>query len=222
MNTKKKILNAFAGVGGNRKRWQNVEVTAVELNEDIANVYKELYPDDEVIVGDAHEFIRQNYDKYDLIWSSVPCQSHSQIRYNIGFRANRKYAKVEAIYPDMMLYQEIIFLKHFATGLWVVENVRPYYEPLIPATLSGGHLWRSNFKITDIEHGNRNHGGTVETLQQRKEIDLSRFNIANKRQILRNAVEPEVGAHILSCAFSTEPTPAYNFGLFDNVSKNTA
>jgi DNA (cytosine-5)-methyltransferase 1 len=87
----------------------------------------------------------------------------------------------------------------------------------------GGHLWWSNFKITDIEHGNRNHrGGTVETLQQRKEIDLSRFNIANKRQILRNAVEPEVGAHILSCAFSTEPTPAYDFGLFDYVSKNSA
>jgi DNA (cytosine-5)-methyltransferase 1 len=222
MNDKKKILNAYAGVGGNRLLWQNVDVTAIELDKNIAEVYQDLYPNDEVITTDAHEFIKQNFDKYDLIWSSPPCQSHSQIRYNIGFRADRKYKKVEPIYPDMTLYQEIIFLKHFAKGLWVVENVRPYYEPLIPATLSGGHLWWSNFKITDIEHGNRNHrGGTVESLQQRKMIDLSKYDITNKRQILRNAVEPEVGKHIFDCAFST-PTPATNFGLFETVSKNTA
>jgi DNA (cytosine-5)-methyltransferase 1 len=220
---KRKILNAYAGVGGNRSRWQNVEVTAIELNREIAEVYQQLYPNDTVIVGDAHEYIRQNYDKFDLIWTSPPCQSHSQIRYNIGFKANRKYAKVEAIYPDMKLYEEIIFLQHFASGLWVVENVRPYYEPLIPAKIVGGHLWWSNFNITEIKTGNRNHrGGTVESLQERKEIDLTKFDIQNKRQILRNAVEPELGAHIFNCAFSIEPTPLENFELFAELSKNTA
>ena len=37
----KKVLNLFAGIGGNRKHWKDVEVTAIEYNEEIANVYKE-------------------------------------------------------------------------------------------------------------------------------------------------------------------------------------
>jgi DNA (cytosine-5)-methyltransferase 1 len=196
-----KILNLYSGIGGNRKLWQNVEVTAVEYDKDIAMVYKDLFPNDEVLVMDAHEYLQENYMKYDFIWSSPPCQTHSQIRYNIGFVADRKYDKVKAVYPDMKLYQEIIFLDNYFNGLWVVENTIPFYTPLIPAKKSGGHLWWSNFRISNIQHGNRNHrGGTVETLQQRKLLDISKYNIQNKRQILRNCVEPEVGLHILNCA----------------------
>ena len=35
-------------------------------------------------------------------------------------------------YADMALYEEILFLKHNIKGGWVVENVKPYYTPLIP------------------------------------------------------------------------------------------
>ena len=52
----KKVLNLFAGIGGNRKHWKDVEVTAIEYNEEIANVYKQLHPNDNVIVADAHEY----------------------------------------------------------------------------------------------------------------------------------------------------------------------
>ena len=36
-------------------------------------------------------------------------------------------------FPDMKLYEEIIFLEHNFKGKYVVENVIPFYEPLIPA-----------------------------------------------------------------------------------------
>ena len=37
-----KVLNLYAGIGGNRKLWENVEVTAVEIEPDIATVYQEI------------------------------------------------------------------------------------------------------------------------------------------------------------------------------------
>jgi DNA (cytosine-5)-methyltransferase 1 len=48
-----KILNLYAGIGGNRRRWDGHEVTAVEYDPAIAEVYKALYPNDTVVVGDA-------------------------------------------------------------------------------------------------------------------------------------------------------------------------
>ena len=197
-----KILNLYAGVGGNRKLWgDRHEITAVEHNSDIAEVYQDLYPSDKVVVADAHQYLLENYKDFDFIWSSPPCQSHSQIRYNIGFKADRKYKKVDAKYPDMELYEEILLLQYWYDGLWIIENTIPYYVPLIEGTKMGGHIWWTNFKIGNIEIGNRNHrGGTVESLQERKQIDLSSYKIANKRQILRNCVEPELGMHILDCA----------------------
>ena len=200
-----KILNLYAGLGGNRQLWpDNVEVTAVEFNPEIAEIYQDLYPKDTVVVADAHSYLLEHYANFDFIWSSPPCQSHSQIRYNIGFRANRKYKKVDAKYPDMKLYEEIIMLRYyFEGGFWVVENTIPYYEPLVPGVKVAGHIWWANFRISQYDHGNRNHrGGTVDSLQKRKGIDLSKYSISNKRQLLRNAVEPEVGAHVLSCALS--------------------
>lgn len=200
-----KILNLYAGVGGNRKLWGDEhQITAVEHNPEIAEVYQDLYPSDKVVVADAHQYLLDNYKDFDFIWSSPPCQSHSQIRYNIGFKADRKYKKVDAKYPDMELYEEILLLQYWYDGIWIVENTIPYYVPLIEGTKMGGHIWWTNFKIGNIEIGNRNHrGGTVESLQERKQIDLSSYKIANKRQILRNCVEPELGKHILDCATKT-------------------
>ena len=197
-----KILNLYAGVGGNRKMWDNKhEVTAVENDPEIAKIYHDQFPNDKVIVSDAHKYLIENYQKFDFIWSSPPCQTHSQIRYNIGFKADRKYKKVDAKYPDMKLYEEILLLEYWYKGLWVVENTIPYYPPLVEGTKMGGHIWWSNFNIGNIDIGNRNHrGGTVKSLQERKQIDLSKYNIANKRQILRNCVEPELGKHILDSA----------------------
>ena len=53
-----KILNLYAGIGGNRKLWGDEhEVVAVENDEDIAKMYQDLYPQDTVIVADAHKYL---------------------------------------------------------------------------------------------------------------------------------------------------------------------
>jgi DNA (cytosine-5)-methyltransferase 1 len=194
-----RILNLYAGIGGNRKLWGDEhEVVAVELNPEIAAVYASLFPNDTVIVADAHQYLLENYMNFDFIWSSPPCPSHSQIRYNIGYKADRKYEKVEAKYPDLKLYEEILLLQYWFEGKWVIENTIPYYEPLIPGTVMGHHLWWSNFDIGNYEIENRGHrGGTVESLSELKGFDLTNYDLKNKRRILRNCVEPELGLHIL-------------------------
>ena len=71
-----KVLNLYAGLGGNRKLWTDCDVTAIEERDDVASFYQKHYPEDEVIVGDAHSYLLHNYEKFDFIWSSPPCQTH--------------------------------------------------------------------------------------------------------------------------------------------------
>jgi site-specific DNA-cytosine methylase len=54
-----KILNLYAGIGGNRKLWGDVEVVAVENNEKIAQIYQDFFPGDKVILGDAHKYLEE-------------------------------------------------------------------------------------------------------------------------------------------------------------------
>ena len=209
-----KVLNLYAGIGGNRKLWKDVKVTAVELNPEIAKIYSDFFPEDKVIVTDAHEFLLENYDEFDFIWSSPPCQSHSVCNH---------FLKGQGIirYPDMKLYEEIILLKTHAKCKYVVENVKSYYEPLINPKSCGRHYFWSNFPITelnvDYEIGTMNRQASKKS--QRKAIireaqipeltdlhglDLTGIKLKNKRQILRNCVLPKVGLHIFNCAFNEE------------------
>jgi DNA (cytosine-5)-methyltransferase 1 len=190
-----KILNLYAGIGGNRKLWGNEhEVTAVEYDASIAQIYSDLYPSDTVIVSDAHEYLLNHYAEFDFIWSSPPCQSHSRIRQliSVGHRG------VPAVYADMKLYQEIIFLKYNFKGQWIVENVRPYYEPLIkPTTQLHRHLIWSSFDIPNAEfrkYNMRNMG--IGQLSEVVGVDLTPYKLTDKRQVLRNCVLPELGLHV--------------------------
>lgn len=194
-----KILNLYAGIGGNRKLWGDEhEVTSVEYNEKIAEVYKNQYPNDTLIIGDAHEYLRLNYKDFDFIWTSPPCQSHSSFRHNICVR----FRGTEAHYPDMKLYEEILFLKHHFEGLWVVENVKPYYKPLIEAQKVQRHLFWSNFTIPDTEmKGDVIRTAQIPDLEKHHGFDLSGYKIPNKRQVLRNCVYPELGKYVFDCAF---------------------
>ena len=136
-----KILNLYAGVGGNRKLWEGHEITAVESDKKIATLYRKLYPQDKVIEGDAHAWLLAAYEQYDFIWSSPPCQSHGRM-----VKASRHRP---TSYPDLRLYEEVIFLRHFFKGRWLVENVSPYYEPLLqPSARLGRHLIWGNFPIS--------------------------------------------------------------------------
>lgn len=198
-----KVLNLYAGVGGNRKHWKDVEVTAVERDENIASVYKKLNPDDHVVVGDAHQYLLQHSNKYEFIWSSPPCQSHSKMH-----KANARTSKK---YPDMSLYQEIIYLKHFFKGLWVVENVIPYYTPLIQPQKIGRHLFWCNFDITFIRDVPRPKNFINKQNLKEKETLMDWLGIYYKEklyyegnhcvsQVLRNCVHPELGLDIFNKA----------------------
>lgn len=193
-----KILNLYAGVGGNRQFWSNVEVTAVEHNPEIATVYSDLYPSDTVIITDAHQYLLEHFAEFDFIWASPPCPTHGQYRYNVGVRAKG----YKPVYPDMTLYEEIIFLKHHHRGLWVVENVKPYYEPLIEAQKLGRHYFWANFTIGDFDvpPNKIRSANKIEELESLVGISLTKYKIANKRQILRNCTNGHLGNHVLKCA----------------------
>lgn len=194
-----KILNLYCGIGGNRKLWGDEhQVTAVELDPNIAAVYQDLFPKDKVIIGDAHEYLKEHFNEFDFIWASPPCQTHSSFRQNIGVR----FRGVEAVYPDMKLYQEIIFLQYNFKGKWVVENVNPYYNPLIePNVELDRHKFWCNFKIEKAEFVRpKLRAAQIPQLQEAYGYDLSGYKLPNKRQVLRNCVLPDVGKHILDSA----------------------
>ena len=195
-----KILNLYAGIGGNRKLWDNVDVTAVEWNEEIANVYKDFYPDDEVIVSDAHDYLLKNYKKFDFIWSSPPCQSHSKVRMMAS-----KSGSYDPVFPDMSLWQEIIFLKHFVDCNWVVENVKPYYKPFVePNAILDRHYFWSNFEIPNkkFEKPEIKHN-YVTGKTDRFGINLRGYKLKHRKdQIIRNCVNPEMGLYVLNCGLN--------------------
>lgn len=192
-----RVLNLYAGLGGNRKKWQGVDVTAVEMEEDIANVYKQNFPNDTVIIGDAHQYLLDHCHEFDFIWTSPPCQTHSRMMKATRHKKNR--------YTDMSLYQEILFLQHFYKGKWVVENVKPYYEPLIkPTAVIGRHYFWANFEIKNVVEPKQPKGfitkGTAAETQELKEWLGIHYegNIYYKDnhcpdQVLRNCVHPDLG-----------------------------
>lgn len=142
-----KILNLYAGIGGNRKLWGNKhEITAVEIDPNIARIYQDYFPNDNVIVGDAHEYLRKHFREFDFIWASPPCPTHSVLQMT-------RYYDEKLKYPDMTLYQEIIWLQSFFKGKFVIENVKPYYKPLIqPTFVMERHCYWASDYIWDMEH----------------------------------------------------------------------
>lgn len=214
---KLKILNLYAGIGGNRKLWpSHHEVTAVEYEPGIAEVYKSFYPNDTVVLADAHAFLLDHFNEFDIIWSSPPCPSHSVTNFFFNSQGVIRY-------PDMKLYQEIIFLKHFFRGRYVVENVKSYYTPLIAPVESGRHFFWANFQIPKMKlpkqigrmNGQR-QGKSIVELQKILGFDLSGVWGIDKEQVLRNCVYPELGAAILQAAeLSFNAANITQIGLFD-------
>ena len=201
-----RILNLYAGLGGNRRKWTgNIEVTAVEYRKDIAKFYQDQYPNDKVIIGDAHEYLLDHYKAFDFIWCSPPCPTHSRSRF---WSAKGENTNIDPVYADMRLYQEILFLQHYFNGNWVVENVKPYYDPIIkPSIALGRHLFWSNFAIprfhaiyTDATNGNRAEWMEVLGIN----IDGYKFNDRTDR-LLRNCVHPDLGLHIFESARTINP-----------------
>lgn len=192
-----KILNLYCGIGGNRKLWGNEhEITAVEINPKIAKIYKDFFPKDNVIIGNAHEYLIKNFRNFDFIWASPPCPTHSDLQMFNYHNPER------IVYPDMKLYQEIILLKHFYKGNWVIENVKPYYKPLIAPTfeMNRHFFWSNKFILTDTKnHSFMNLKDDEKEMQKLYGFDLDKyrkdFSNVEFRQILRNCVVPEIGKY---------------------------
>ena len=203
-----KVLNLYACLGGNRYKWDevtDVEVTAVEWDEELARLYQERFPNDKVIVADAHQYLLDHYKEFDFIWSSPPCPSHSRARaYN---------SKYKAQYPDMSLYQQIILLELVSKGenprfkgKYVIENVVPYYDPLIPAHKRGRHLYWTNFNLPNTLSNRKSpvFGNSTDELNKLCEFHDYNFKQYKGKQstvkIARNLVEYEAGKTILQTA----------------------
>jgi DNA (cytosine-5)-methyltransferase 1 len=191
------ILNLYAGIGGNRALWGNKdEVTAIESEQYIADAYKKLWPNDTVVVADAHQYLLEHYKEFDFIWSSPPCPTHSRMRTSL--------VRSAPVYPDMKLYEEILLLKHFCKSAWIVENVISYYEPLVkPQSIIDRHYIWSNLALENIDF-ERAYKGRItdqskETLAEFYGIKLPQ-GTKNQRKLLRNAVIPDMGLYILNLA----------------------
>jgi len=197
-----KVLNLYAGVGGNRKLWTDCDVTAVELEPKIAAVYARQHPKDTVIVGDAHQYLLDNVDRFDFIWSSPPCQTHSRM-----MKATRHKRKR---YVDMMLWQEILLLQHFFKGVWCVENVVPFYTPLVPGVKVGRHMYWANFDVGDyVEPSPPDFINLANVAGKKRLQDYLGIHYEENiyygdnhcpAQILRNCVHPNEGAAIFERA----------------------
>ena len=215
-----KVLNLYACFGGNRYKWTDCEVTAVELDPEAAKLYKERFPNDIVIVADAHQYLLDHFKEFDFIWSSPPCPSHSRVRVSQKSRDNFKF-----IYPDLKLYEEIIFLDNFFKGKYVVENVIPYYEPLIPAKKRGRHLYWTNFNLPN-DLGERKLNGTltnmideINTLSKIHDYDFKKYKGEQSvTKMARNLVDYEAGLTIFNVARCLITRANQNIPqLFDNL-----
>ncbi len=199
-----KVLNLYACLGGNRLLWDNCDITAVEINQEIANIYKNRFPNDVVIVGDAHQYLLEHYKEFDFIWSSPPCPSHSKVAF--GSRKSEAM-KHSPVYPDFKLYEEVVFLQNYFSGKFVVENVIPYYEPLIHAQKRGRHLYWANFYLPEILSSRVYSGsyasgvGEHAKLEEFHKIKI-KANTGGYRDILRNLVDYEAGKTIFDTAFN--------------------
>ena len=206
---KYRILNLYACLGGNRYKWDevsdNIEVIAVELDPELTKLYQERFPNDMAIVADAHQYLLDNYQDFDFIWTSPPCPTHSRVRIS---QKNRETFVPK--YPNMKLYEEIIFLDNHFKGKYCVENVLPYYEPLIPAKKRGRHLYWTNFNLPNNVGGrkvfkNMIERGDTKELSEFHDYDFTKYK-GNQRlnKIARNLVDYEVGRTILETAMEIQ------------------
>jgi DNA (cytosine-5)-methyltransferase 1 len=199
-----KVLNLYSCLGGNRAKWTDCEVTAVELDPEAARLYQERFPNDTVIVADAHQYLLDHYSEFDFIWSSPPCPSHSRVKFSQKNREN-----TTPYYSEMSLYQEIIFLDNFFDGKYCVENVIPYYEPLIPAQKRGRHLYWCNFILPTILSQRDKISGLINKDDEQAIKKLCEFHDYNffkykgeqrRAKMARNLVDYEAGLTIFNTA----------------------
>lgn len=200
-----KILNLYSGIGGNRTLWdKSHQITAIEYNYDIAQIYKQRFPDDEIIVTDAKNYLLHNFQNYDFIWASPPCQTHSQLNF---IHQHPEHPNYQPKYIDFSLWEIIYFLQAYTKHTkikWLVENTKTWYRPIIkPNNQIGRHYLWSNFDIPNIYNYDKHIDFTKLTIKHFSQIHgvsiefFKEFNSKKTLQILRNCVDKQIGKHII-------------------------
>lgn len=200
------ILNLFAGIGGNRTLWgDEYDITAIEYDSKIAEIYKMRFPNDKVIIGDAYDYFLEHFQNFDFIWASPPCLTHTRlIRCNVGHRYKGKNIKLS--FPDLRLYSLILFLKENFRGRWLVENVKGYYKPLIyPSAKIGRHYFWSNIVLTSYKEKGKDqlqfHDEITTKMLLTKGIDEETYELLkelkNTKQVINNCVRPSFGKFVI-------------------------
>lgn len=186
------VLNLYAGIGGNRHLWPSANITAIESDPRIAAEYSRRFPQDEVIVADAHEYLREHHSRFSLIWSSPPCPTHSRM-----YGQNRTQD-----YPDLRLYEEILFLSRWHAGTWIVENVKPWYKPLLePSGGCGRHIFWSNLNLLFLPEPPPTPPGFMHEVTAAALADFLGIEAVSltcngnhePKQAMRNCVHPKTG-----------------------------
>ena len=209
-----KILNLYSCLGGNRAKWGDThEITAVEWDKHLADIYEERFPKDKIVIGDAHQYLLDHYKEFDFIWSSPPCPTHSRSRF-------ARHSTTSAVYPDMRLYQEIIFLHHYFKGLFCVENVNPFYKILIPGQKRGRHIYWTNFKLPWVLSSRScnfmESENEVEKWEKFHGIDVSKYKGKQRKdKIARNLVDYEAGKTILQTAIKVHNSKQVTQGVLN-------
>jgi len=209
-----KILNLYAGLGGNRRLWDGHEITAIEYVPEIADVYSKQFPDDEVFIEDVLEFVRHhNLDRYDFIWASPPCVTHS-----CATSFHRRYV------PDLTQTHGLrIFFDYQIKNketYYVIENVQPFYKlpsEWKPSVKLGRHCFWANFHIRkpkepiaderihyDMTKHKRTRSlymrGSIKLLAKYHNFDLKLlegFTKTRKDKVLKNMTHHLIGKYVL-------------------------
>ena len=194
-----KILNLYAGIGGNRKLWgDHHQITNIEINPELCKQLRNQFPNDTTIEHDSMSYLIRHYSEFDFIWASPPCQTHSRMN-----RINdEKYHRHQ--YIDPSLYQIIIFLQENYEGGYIVENVIPYYGVAFNPVIYGRHSFWSNYDIKCLNWKPPKFNLFDQSLNDlRKYFDIQLLkNIYledshDPKQIFRNAVNPQLGKLLL-------------------------
>ena len=108
-----KILNLYSCIGGNRYKWDEVakeigveiEVTAIELDQELAFLYQERFPNDKVIVADYEPLIPAQKRHRHLYWTNLNLPNVLSERTFEGFSKTDNEVKKLCEFHDYDFYK---------------------------------------------------------------------------------------------------------------------
>ena len=123
----------------------------------------------------------------------------------------------------MKLYEEVIFLQHYYKGKFCIENVIPFYEPLVPAHKRHRHLYWTNFNLPNKLSERKNPDlartrNVVKQLSKFHDYDFSKYKGKQSvRKMARNLVDYEAGRTIFETVLGiTKKANQKQIDIFDS------